>query len=303
MPDPHARRQKDRPEARDTQEPGQAGQPHEEDLRGRREPGHEQRGGQGLLQPVRQSRGDGHADGPADQASPRIRIRDLRERGRRRPGLRDTLPHHQEQEGRVQKGPAQGGRATRCARPGQARRTGRPRGQTSPPAVASGIRGRAPGRLTTGRGPGSGASPSPSSGSGGGGSGYPGTERDGRLRKALRSARISSIGGVGPVGLPVRAIPDSSGGGGSDGSGRCGDSRRPDGPDTGRGTGSRTAPGELTRGCGSRAAQPLPGLLPHERRHVEFSGRRLGLDVRHGHVRLKQLQEQYNGQQLRPRLG
>jgi hypothetical protein len=78
----HARRQENRPQARDAQEQGRPPQQDQEDLRGRRESGDVRRGGQGLLRTVRTRRGGRHAHGPADQEAQGLRLRHFRVRGR-----------------------------------------------------------------------------------------------------------------------------------------------------------------------------------------------------------------------------
>ena len=88
--------------------------------------------GESLLQPVRPRRRGRHADGPADQAPPRLRLRHLRDGRAGGSGVRDPLPHHQEQKVRVQTSPAQGGHhrlhghgSTRRQAQRPARRSGR----------------------------------------------------------------------------------------------------------------------------------------------------------------------------------
>ncbi|CAD0206430.1 unnamed protein product [Chrysodeixis includens] len=154
----HAGRQAHRPQARHAQVRAQTRQ-DQEDLRGRRRPGHLGRGGALLLLAVRARRGRRHAHGPADQAPPRLRLRHLPLRGGGRARLRHPLPHHQEQEGGVQARAAQGGRGGRAAGAGQA---------------AGAAAGARPGVRRGGRGP-----------------------RSGRARVPLRALRAAGRGGRG----------------------------------------------------------------------------------------------------------
>lgn len=123
----HTRWQEDRSQACHPKESTSPGQQDQEDLRWRRLTGYFGRGGQGLLQPVRTRRGDGYVDGPADKAPPWLRICHLWEWGCGRSRMWDSLPHHQEQEGRVQEGTAQGSSHTGCPAPSEAHYVGHPR--------------------------------------------------------------------------------------------------------------------------------------------------------------------------------
>lgn len=103
----HARRETDRPQTRHPQVRSATYQ-DQEDIRRRSRAGHLRRGGQGVLLAVRRGRGRGHADGPADEAAPRLWLCDVPLGGGGGARVRHSLPHDQEQEGGVQARAAQG---------------------------------------------------------------------------------------------------------------------------------------------------------------------------------------------------
>lgn len=100
---------------------------------------------------------------------------------------------------------------------------------------------------------------------------------------------VPFAGGVAGGGRGRSAVADVALDGAADATGDAGRGRSGTGAAPG---GRRAAPPATTAAagrCGGRrpgGRQPLSGLLAHQCGHVELPGRRLGLNVRHGHVRV-----------------